>query len=206
MDAAQLAKLLGRSLTPVETANEELYLDIAYERLESMICSPVDSIAEERTFDGRGGYSTVFTDLFTEVSSVVVDGKTLETADYSIRQWDKRSGSWFNSIVLNDKLRADSVVVVDATWGFAEDAMPADLQLLIAQLFALVSSMNKGNGNVKSKKVEDFTISFNDNSVYDQFVIDNSATIRKYSLCDIGKIRSGKVRSAFWRSESYWSR
>jgi len=206
IDAAQLAKLLGRPLTPVETANIELYLDIAYERLESVICSTVDSIAEERTYDGRDGYSTVFTDIFVEVSSVVVDGKTIDPADYSIRQWDKRNASWYNSIVFKDKLCGDAVVVIDATWGFAEDTMPADLQLLVAKFFALVSSMNKANGNVKSKKVEDFSISFNDNSVYNQFVIDNAATIRKYSLCDVGKIRSGKIRSPYWRSEWYWSR
>jgi len=206
IDAAQLAKLLGRPLTSVETANEELYLDIAYERLESMICSTVDSIAEERTYDGRDGYSTVFTDVFVEVSSVTVNGKLLDAADYSIRQWDKRNAAWFNSIVLKNKLCGNSEVVIDATWGFADDTMPGDLQLLVAQLFALVGKMNKGNGNVKSKKVEDFSISYNDNSVYNQFVIDNAATIRRYSLCDIGKVRNGKVRSDFWRLERYWSR
>jgi len=205
IDAEQLAKLLGRPLTSVEVANVELYLDIAYERLELMICSTVDSIAEERTYDGRDGYSTVFTDIFVEVSSVVVDGKTLDPSDYSIRQWNKRNAAWYNSIVLKNKLCGNAEVVIDATWGFAEDTMPGDLQSLVAQLFALVSSMNKGNGNVKSKKVEDFSVSFNDNSVYNQFVIDNAATIRRYSLCNIGKVRNGKVRSDFWRLERYWS-
>lgn len=211
IDAAQLVKLLGRPLTAVETANEELYLDIAYERLEWMICSTVDSIAEERTYDGRGGYSTVFTDFFVEVSSVAVDGVTLDPADYSVRQWNKRNAAWYNSIVLDNKLCVDSEVVIDAIWGFGESeddniTMPADLQLLIAKLFALVSSMNKGNGNVKSKKIEDFSITYNENSVYTQFVIDNAATIRKYSMCDVGKTRHGKIRNAYWRLEEYWSR
>lgn len=195
----ELEKLLGRSLTPVEVENLELYLEIAEERLEQLICSRVNLIAEERTYDGRNGYSTVFTELFTSVTSVEVDGKALEASEYSIRQWDSRNGYWFNSIVLKHRLRKEAEVVVNASWGFDSTTMPTDLQLLFAKLFALVSSMNKGNGNVKSKKVEDFSISFNDNSVYDQFLIDNGATLRKYSVCNVGYVRSGNTCSnPFW--------
>lgn len=196
----ELEKLLGRSLTPVEVTNLELYLEIAEERLEQLICSRVNLIAEERTYDGRAGYSTVFTELFTSVTSVEVDGKALEASEYSIRQWDNRNGYWFNSIVLQHRLRKEAEVVVNGSWGFNSTTMPTDLQLLFAKLFALVSSMNKGNGNVKSKKVEDFTIAFNDNSVYDQFLIDNSTTIRKYSVCNVGYVRSGRTCS-----NPYWS-
>lgn len=190
---AQLEALLGRPLTSVEVTNIELYLEIAEERLEQLICSRVNQVAEERIYDSRPGYSTVFTELFTEVVSVEVDGKPLDTSEYSIRQWDSRNGYWFNSIVFKHKSHRESEVTVDALWGFNSTTMPTDLQYLFAKLFALVSSMNKGNGNVKSKKVEDFSISFNDNSVYDQFLIDNSSTIRKYSVCDVGYVRNGKT-------------
>lgn len=198
---SELEALLGRTLTPVEVDNLDLYLEIAEERLEQLICSRVVSIEEERTYDGRVGYSTVFTELFTDIVSVEVDGTTLDDSDYSIRQWDNRNGYWFNSIVLKHRLRKEAEVVIEAVWGFDSETMPTDLQLLFAKLFALVSSMNKGNGNVKSKRVEDFTITFNDNSTYDQFLIDNSATIKKYSVCNVGYVRSGSTCS-----NPYWSR
>lgn len=196
----ELEKLLGRSLTPVEVTNLDLYLEIAEERLEQLICSRVNLIAEERTYDGRSGYSTVFTELFTEVTSVEVDGKALEASEYSIRQWDNRNGYWFNSIVLKHRLRKEAEVVVNGSWGFDSTTMPTDLQLLFAKLFALVSSMNKGNGNVKSKKVEDFSVTFNDNSNYDQFLIDNRGTIQRYSVCNVGYVRSGSTCA-----NPYWS-
>ena len=68
-----------------------------------------------------------------------------------------------------------------------------DLKLLVAKLFALVGTMNTTNGNIKSKRVEDFTITFNDNTVFDQFLLDNSATINKYSICSIGDVQNGDV-------------
>jgi len=190
---AQLEALLGRTLTPVELSNLDLYLEIAGERLEQLICSRVTAIAEERVYDGREGYSTVFTELFTSITSVEVNGKALETSEYSKRQWDSRNGYWFNSIVLPHRLRSEAEVVINGVWGFDSDTMPSDLQLLYAKLFALVSSMNKGNGNIKSKKVEDFSITFNENTVYDQFLIDNGSTLRKYSVCNQGYVRSGKT-------------
>jgi hypothetical protein len=198
MDQQELEAYLGRPLTSTEVDNLTLYLEIATERLEELLCSAVESIAEERTYDGREGYSTVFTDFFTEISSVTVDGRVLETDDYSVRQWNKRQGYWFNSIVLDKRLRKDCEIVIDGVWGFTVETMPRDLQLLQAKLFALVSSMNKGNGNVRSKKVEDFSISFNDNPVYNQFLLDNTATISKYSLCSIGNVKHGNVCAPYW--------
>lgn len=195
---AEIVALLGRPLKPVEKTNFDLYLEIAGERLEQLICSRVTAIAEERIYDTRAGYSTVFTELFTSVTSIEVNGKPLEASEYSIRQWDSRNGYWFNSIVFKHKSHRESEVKVNAVWGFDSTTMPSDLQLLYAKLFALVGSMNKGNGNVKSKKVEDFTISFNDNSVYDQFLIDNSSTIQKYSICNVGYVRNGRVCNPYW--------
>lgn len=74
--------------------------------------------------------------------------------------------------------------------------LPADLKLLIARCFATITeeqSTGADNG-VKSKKVEDFSITYNDtvDSPMVVFVKQNEAALDKYSRCQ-GPIRSGKV-------------
>ena len=184
MTQAQLEALLGRPLTPVEVTNLDLYLEIAYQRLEELTCLNLKSSSEDRTYGIRKEMSTVFTDLFTEIESVKVDGVTV--TDFQPRQWDKRNANWYNSIILN---MTGKEVTINADWGICS----VDLKLLVAKLFALVGTMNTTNGNIKSKRVEDFTITFYDNTVFDQFLLDNSATINKYSICSIGDVQNGDV-------------
>lgn len=184
MNQSKVSALLGRPLTSIESTNFNLYLSIAMQRLEELTCLNLEKKTEARTYDIRQEFKTVFTDLFTTVTEVKVDGNVI--TDYHPRQWDRRNGSWYNSIVL--ETRGD-VVEVTADWGICSP----DLQLLLANLFALVGEMNVSNGNVKSKRVEDFQITFNDNTVYDQFVMDNQATISKYSICNVGDVINGDV-------------
>lgn len=186
MKAETLVALLGRPLTPVEAEYLKLYLNIAKEKLEDVTCLNLSSGSGERVYDIRKGYDTVFTDLFTSVNKVSVDGREIDASDYSVRQWDRRNASWYNSIILDD-CQSYKEVTIDANWGICSP----ELKLLYAKMFALIGE--KGNGNVKSKKVEDFSITFNENSVYQQFLIDNDATISKYSICNIGQIQSGEV-------------
>lgn len=74
--------------------------------------------------------------------------------------------------------------------------IPADLKLLIARCFdAIVEEQKRiSNQTIKSKKVEDFSITFDEtaDSPMVAFVSLNSATLDKYSMCQ-GPIRSGKV-------------
>lgn len=188
MSEEKLVALLGRPLTSYESANRVLYLKIAQERLEDLTCLNLEEGTEDRTFSVREGYQTVFTDLFTDVNSVTVNGSELDAADYTAMQWNRRTADWYNSVVL-ENCTAEDVVVVNADWGVCSPT----LQLLQAQLFGLLSASNNGNGNVKSKKVEDFSITFNDNTVYDQFLLDNQSLISKYSLCNIQTTVSGDV-------------
>jgi hypothetical protein len=196
ISGADLEKLLGRTLTVVETANIDLYLEIASERLESILCSTLNLDGEDtdpHEYDAREGYRSLFIDLFTEVTSVEIDGTAVESSDYSLRQWDRRSGSWYNSIVFKRPFRCDQVVEVTASWGFGED-LPVDLKLLLARLFALVSQENTQDRLVQSKQVEDFRIAFNtSSSAYDNFLEENAGIIQKYSLCSVGDIRHGRV-------------
>jgi len=197
MEKDTISALLGRSLTSSEDANFDLYLKISRESLDDLLCMRLCDDANVRYFDGREGYSTVFTDIFTNINEVTVNGSIVDADTYSARQWDRRNGKWFNSIVFDSKLCDSDEVVVDADWGF--DTMPSDLQLLLARLFDLVTKQNNLDREVNSKKIEDFTISYNHSSItmpeslMESFVSDNNATISKYSMCTIGNIQHGRV-------------
>ena len=201
MNQAQLEALLGRPLTPVEVTNIELYLDIANDTLESLICTPIAPATETRTFSTREGYRTAFVDIFTAITEVKVNGDVLDAAKYSKRQWDKQNGTWFNSIVLDsDVSDTCTEIEVTGTWGFAVDelAVPNDLQAVLAGLFDLITKKNKLNSTIKSKQVEDFRLTFADSVDLDEeFSTKYGTTINKYSLCNIGYVRNGEVCNGY---------
>lgn len=187
MNKTCMSNLLGRPLTSTEDSNFNQYLKIARGRLDDLLCTSTEPSTEARTYDVREGYSTVFTDIFTEVQSVSVRGSVLTSAQYTPYQWNNRRGEWFNSIVLKDVYAED--VTITADWGF--DELPDDLELLLAKAFAQVS--NRRDGSVKSKKIEDFSVTYSDATAAEQFRLDNLATINKYSLCGIPELQSGRV-------------
>jgi hypothetical protein len=90
-------------------------------------------------------------------------------------------------------------VVVTAYWGF--DGIPSDLKKLWAELFADTSAKYVAGGQVASKQVEDFRITFNTDAGTDDenFLDSNQRVIRKYSLCTIGDIRHGVVCEPYGR-------
>lgn len=187
MSEDEIAALLGRPLMPLEVENFTEYLKIAQERLEDLTCLNLNEETEDRVFDVREGYTTVFTDPFVAINSVKINGNAV--SDYTPMQWNRRKADWYNSIVLKNVTCADEITI-NADW---EIASP-ELELLIARLFGLLNAESSGNNNIKSKRVNDFQITFNDNSVYQQFLIDNQALIDKYSLCNIGNIQHGSTR------------
>jgi hypothetical protein len=81
-------------------------------------------------------------------------------------------------------------VVVDAQWGF--NNVPSDLNMVLAQLFAYAAE-KKTLGSVKSKRVEDFHITYGDNTDFQELVADNAIIINKYTMCDIYETRHGDV-------------
>lgn len=192
MNQATMSALLGRPLTTIETTNYSLYLKIARQSLDDVLCTNLCDDSDPRTYDARGGYSTVFTDVFTDITSVSVNGIAVEADTYSVRQWNRRNGSWYNSIVFDEKLEEDDEVEVSASWGFSE--MPSDLQLVQAQLFGLITKKNKQDGTIERKEVEDFKIQFNvDADLDDEFYSQYNKTIAKYSLCTVGQITQGSI-------------
>lgn len=185
MTQSTLEALLGRPLSSIETANIKTYLKIARERLEDLTCLNLTETTEDRVFDVRNGYTTVFTDPFTEINSVTINGNAF--TDYTPMQWNRRNASWYNSIVLET---CEEEVTINADWGICSP----ELQLLLARLFGLLGKENSSNGNVKRKEVEDFSISFSDKSTYEQFLTDNQSLINKYSICTIGDVQHGNTR------------
>lgn len=195
MDESELEALLGRPLTPTENTNKDLYLDIAKESLEELLCISLDTNpngsgdaeTETRTFDVREGYSTVFAGIFAQVSQVKVDGTVTE--DYYPAFWDKRSNPFYNSIVL---AKAGNTAEITAVWGFS--TVPNDLKLLWAQLFANVSKKyTPGSDNIRRKAVEDFSIWLGDLTDDETFLNANKRTIQKYSMCNIGYVLHGST-------------
>lgn len=191
MTQAKLEALLGRPLTTIEAENLDLYLEIAKDRLSELLCTSLSCTAGTRDFETRENYSTVFTDVFTEVFSVKIDDTEVDPDTYTKMQFDNRNGDWFNSIVFKTPAHCNRVVTIDAAWGF--DKYPADLGLVLAKLFAVTSTVS--NAGIKSKKIEDFTVTFKDDAIspQDQFLLDNSLIINKYSQCSIGEVQSGTI-------------
>lgn len=76
------------------------------------------------------------------------------------------------------------------------DPLPIDLQLLVARCFAVFSVEQQTSvENIESKKVEDFSVTYNDNSnetPMSKFVRLNIIAITKYSQCQ-AKSKSGEI-------------
>ncbi len=198
MTQDELEALLGRDLTSEEVDNLALYLNIASERLQSLICSTFltsdssDEEPETRKYESRAGYSTVFTDIFNAVTQVEVDG--IVATDYEVRQFDNLNGTWFNSLVFDRRFYKNQLVEVTGDFGF--DTMPDDLQLLWAKLFDSVSYEQNTDSSVESQRIDDASVTFKkDGTSQERFYQDNKSVIDRYSLCSIGNIRHGAV----WR-------
>lgn len=190
----QLSKLLNRSLTTAETTNFSLYLNIASEKLSDLLCNTFSVTAGERTYKSRYGYKEVYIDICSTVSTVYIDNVLIEESDYTLKQNDKYTGTWYNIIEFDDKRDGDTIQV-NAAWTFS--TLPNDLQLLLAKLFAQNTTDQTTDYQVKSKKIEDFTVTYKDSPTYNEFILSNSSTIDKYSQCNVSQIRHGSVRGSY---------
>lgn len=161
------------------------YSPEATQLLESMLCLDFSNDSGERVYQGREGYRTVFTGIFSDVNSVTVDGQPV---DYYPAFFDKRNGEFFNSIVLENPVCGE--VVIDAEWGF--NTLPVDLQRLLANADKVVSQSYSVK-EVKSKRVEDFSVSYSDLSDDEAFLKQNARVIGKYGMCHIGNIQHGET-------------
>lgn len=180
MDKTTIAKLLGRPLTSLEDSNFEQYINYTISTLENLLCwSPICNEATA-TYESRDGYRTLWTDPFTSITDVKVDGRAV--TDYKLAFNGNFNYPFYNSVVFSYPL-GDQTVEITGTWGFEE--LPADLGSLVAEIFKMYGRVNTANlsGNVKSKSVEDFSITYGDGSEMDALASKNSSVIAKYSNC-----------------------
>lgn len=188
MKIEQVEKLLGRSLTSSEVTNFDLNIKIAIERLEKLVCFTLCGKQGRRIYPIRYGYRTQYIDPCTVVDSIKIDGVVVE--DYKLRCDESYNSEWFDCIEL-PKAATGELIEIEASWGF--ERIPNDLQLLIARLFALNSLEQATDSSVKSKSIEDFSVTYRDAPTLDSFLEANQQIIDKYSQCNIGNIQNGTV-------------
>ncbi|UNQ40946.1 hypothetical protein MPC38_06760 [Prescottella equi] len=173
---SEMVALLGRPLTSTEVSNFSLYLDIAVKRLSNLVCFSLDNTDGARTFAVRDGFRTVFIDPFTEIESVKLNGRVIDT--WHKKQDDAYQGAWFNSLEFDDPLYGGAIEV-EATWGMG-DKLPNDLAQVLAGLFGIHETEVS---MVKSKKNEDFSVTYKDGPKLDSLIEAHRGTIVKYAVC-----------------------
>lgn len=103
---------------------------------------------------------------------------------------------YFPDYLLLAQLRVEDIICVSLDDLVAElgvEKLPIDLSLVLARFFGILGKVNGQEYGVSSKKVEDFTISFNtDKDIFGELINANSSTLAKYSHCG-SQIRHGKV-------------
>lgn len=189
MTEEEVSALLGRPLTAVEVSNFALYMELATQQLQDWLCYELTTGSSTKKLDARKGYTTLFTPPFTAVTSISKDGSVVSADDYTVKQGDNYSGTWFNSIVFNNKLENETIEVT-AVWGFADATLPVELRLLLANAFALQAS-NAQPKNVKRKKVEDFDITYTESTPLDDLLQTYGSIIYKYSICGQVNVQHG---------------
>lgn len=192
IDKADMPIYLGRSLSTLEDTNYTLYLKIATQRLEDLLCVSLETTSGERTFITRENYRTVYIDPYSVLTTVKIDGNEVDADDYVKKQNDRFNGSWYNIVEFDNKQSKSQKIVVNATWGFGETP-PDDLLTLLAKTFAQGTIEQTSDNSVKSKKIEDFSVTYKDSATFDEFISVNQAVIDKYSQCNQGEIRHGRV-------------
>lgn len=182
----QVEGYLRRSLTPFESDNFDNLLRIAISKLEALICSKVGYIEEERTFQGRDGMRSVFIGLCSEIQSVKVNSNSVDFATYL----GDNASQLCDNIVLNKPTKHTDVITVYA--GFGLKVIPEELAQVISELFAVKLA---GDDKITSKKVEDFSITYDKTSETDRIIESYKSILDKYSQCSQITLRSGEIRN-----------
>jgi hypothetical protein len=185
----QLVKLLGRDLTQTEIDNFNLYMGMALSSVSGLLCIDLCDEGGTRTYRSRDGYRELWIDPFSNVNTVSIDG--VETTDYATKQNNSYNGEWYNVLEFDEKLDG-SLVTVDASWGFS-DCMPSDLQTLVAKMFDYNSSTQGVNQNVKSKKIEDYSVTYKDSDPLQDFLEANRMLVNKYGQCNLSEVSHGTI-------------
>lgn len=193
MTADTISVLLGRPLSATEIENFDTYLSLAQSKLNDILCGNICAEHDTKKFVPRKGYRTLNAPIFSDITSLTVNGVALDDTHYQTLQGSNLYGDWFNSIVFNTL--PIGIIEVEADWGFL--STPIDIQQMLAEQFAMASSSPLGDDLVQRKQVEDFSIQFKDGTKQEAFAAKYSATIAKYSGCNLSDIQHGEVRNRY---------
>lgn len=73
------------------------------------------------------------------------------------------------------------------------NTLPSDLALVVARFFGVISQENQAQPQVQTKRVEDFSITYNtDADIFSASITQNMPTLAKYSHCGCA-IRQGRT-------------
>lgn len=103
---------------------------------------------------------------------------------------------YFPDYLLLSQIRLEDIICIsldDLLEELGLEKIPIDLALVLARFFGMLGNVNGQEYGVSSKKVEDFSVTFNtDKDIFGELIKSNATTLAKYSHCG-SQIRHGKV-------------
>lgn len=193
MDKETIVKLLGRPLTSYEDSNFTQIVEHTISTLSNTLCWQLKDGQSDKTYYARANYRTLWISLYTLVDEVKVDGRVVADTDYKLALNADVNSSIFNSVIFKYPL-GDSMVEIKGSFDISKITTDvADLGSLVADLFKFYARnmSSEASANIKSKHVEDFTITFSDDSELQALFNNNYATIKRYSACEGNVVQSG---------------
>lgn len=193
----ELATLLGRDLSSVESARYSAYMGIVDGQLEALLgYSLAPQEAGERVYLTGDGARIMYTDLFTSINGVSVGGSIVDPSCYRVY----RPGQLNCGIVFDKPTRYGVQVTVNAQWGF--DELPPALKLMAANMFDVVSAGQSAllNPAMKAETVLTHRVEYdNTKTAQDKFASDNQILINAWRLPRLSVVTSGEIT---WRNDS----
>lgn len=193
LSQADVEAILGRSLTNAEKSTLTTTTEQALQDAQDLLGIDWKTLGE-RTYFGSEGYRTLFTDPYSILTSVTVNGATI--TDYRTAFDDWLNTPSFNSIIFAYPLEDNDEVVVAAEWGFGSE-LPYDIKRLAVALWqnGTAPQTNPTSQKVKSKSNLDFSVTYDTSkTALETILVDYGNVIEKYSMRIRGDIGHGRIR------------
>lgn len=172
----------------------ERYYPVAFAKLNALTCNAIniESNADATGVVGGDGVTVRLPDWYTSVSKVTTsDGKTINpdmwtftatTSDDTISADDETK--YGNTLMLADERNTGEMLTVSGHHGFA--TLPMELKNVIMSLMAAYQNRADGTDRIKSKSIEDVSVSQDSQSAQTPESIameTGQPLVDKWSLC-----------------------
>lgn len=176
----EVAGYLNKNLAIATYTNE--ILKYRFSKFDNQFNPELDTYQDYRKVFLANYPVTSFTSLMNGTETVSTNDYALETANGEITLYSSISDE-------KNNLKANYVA------GYTEETLPEDLKFVILegvkQLYASSGTVSQGSGNVESKRVGDFAVSYKDN-----FVKTDSGFLKRYlaeSLSTLNRYRKVNI-------------